>query len=167
MNTIDFKIIKPHDIDLIELVADWYWKEWHIPQETIIKRLCSFPEEGTPFHVIMLLDQLPIGAGGIYHYVSLMDKMPHLHAFQPWLVLVYTCEEHRRKGYGALLCQKIDDLAQERGIHEIFLFTHTAEPLYNRLGWKLIERHEIADKNIAVMQKTLHPLIHTNESKNS
>jgi len=66
---------------------------------------------------------------------------------------VYTVPEKRRQGYGALLCRFIEHHAREIGIVEMYLFTDTAEPLYLRLGWQVIERLVLGTRKIVVMKK--------------
>ncbi len=56
------------------------------------------------------------------------------------MALVYVKNEYRNKGFGALLCEKNQNIGKERGLKEIFLFTSTVESLYTRLGWQLLER---------------------------
>lgn len=152
---IAYKKIKPTDADLISLIADWYFTEWNIDKAATIERLTGFPKDGIPFQLVMLLDGLPIATGGIYSHVGLLDAIPRLKEFQPWLALVYTLTEHRGKGYGAKLCEEIQEQAKLAGMGQLYLFTHTAESLYKRLGWEQLERIELKGKDIAVMKKKL------------
>jgi GNAT superfamily N-acetyltransferase len=82
----------------------------------------------------MTLDNIPIATGRLYNHVGLLDKQPKFKIYKHWLALVYTVSEYRRKGYGALLCNYIQQHAKEMVLKEIFLFTHTAESLYKRPG---------------------------------
>ncbi len=88
----------------------------------------------------------------------MLDIEPQFNIYGPWLALVYTTTENRNKGYGALLCEKIEEHAKELKLKEIYLFTHTAESLYIRLGWTPFERLAIKDINIVVMKKELKPM---------
>lgn len=158
MGTILFEKIKPKDAELIKLIADWYLKEWHIPAETTIQKLSIPTTEAVPFQIIMSINNLPIATGGLYHHAALLEREPKFNIYGPWLALVYTTTENRNKGYGALLCEKIEELAKELKLKEIYLFTHTAESLYIRLGWTPFERLAIKDRNIVVMKKELKPM---------
>ncbi|GAB2987899.1 GNAT family N-acetyltransferase [Mucilaginibacter puniceus] len=152
---IAYKRITPADTELISLIADWYFDEWHIDKAVTIERLTGFPSDGMPFQLLMTLDGLPIATGGVYHHVGLLDAIPRLKEFQPWLALVYTLPEYRGKGYGALLCEEIQGIAKELGTDNLYLFTHTAESLYKRLGWEELERVALKGKDIAIMKKEL------------
>lgn len=152
---IDYKKITPTDADLISLIADWYFTEWNIDKAATTERLTGFPNDGIPFQLVMLLDGSPIATGGIYHHVGLLDVIFRLKEFQPWLALVYTLPEYRGNGYGAVLCKEIQAQAKLAGMDQLYLFTHTAESLYKRLGWKQLERIELKGKDIAIMKKEL------------
>ena len=155
MNNIDYKRITPADTELISLIADWYFDEWNIDKAVTIDRLNTFRNTGVPFQVIMTLDGSPIATGGVYDHVGLLDAVPRLKEFQPWLALVYSLPEHRGKGYGAMLCEEIQGRAKATGTKDLFLFTHTAESLYKRLGWEQLERIALKGKDIAIMKKEL------------
>lgn len=155
MIDISYQKISATDKDLVKLIADWYFTEWGIDKVTTINRLSEFPDNSVPFQLVMKLDGLPIATGGIYNHVGLLDAVPRLKSLQPWLALVYTIPQQRKKGYGALLCEEIQTQSKSIDINELFLFTHTAEPLYKRLGWKQLERVYLKDKDIAVMKKEL------------
>jgi GNAT superfamily N-acetyltransferase len=152
---IDYKRITSADTKLIHLIADWYFTEWNIDKATTIERLTSFPNDGISFQLVMTWDGLPIATGGVYHHVGLLDVEPRLKTYQPWLALVYTLPEHRGKGYGALLCEEIQARTKAAGTDYLYLFTHTAENLYKRLGWEELERIELKGKDIAIMKKEL------------
>lgn len=158
VSNVLFEKIKPEDTALIHLIADWYLKEWHIPAGTTIQKLSIPATEAVPFQIIMSIDNVPIATGGLYYHVALLDREPKFNIYGPWLALVYTTTENRNKGYGALLCKKIEELAKELKLKEIFLFTHTAESLYISLGWIPFERIAIKDRNIVVMKKVLEPM---------
>lgn len=152
---INYQLLKSGDKQSIELIANWYLSEWNIAKEITIQKLSDFPDQGFPFQVIMMIDGIPVATGGIYEHVALLDREPKFKIYKPWLALVYTTPENRNKGYGALLCEKIQGIAKERGLKELFLFTHTAESLYKRLEWQELERIELGGKNIVVMKKQL------------
>ncbi|MCC7302541.1 MAG: GNAT family N-acetyltransferase [Bacteroidia bacterium] len=155
MNSIAYYIVKPDDIKAIELIADWYLKEWNIPANTTIQRLTALPLESVPFQVMMTLDGLPIATGGLYNHIAQHDHEPYFKISGAWFTLMYTTNENRNRGYGALLCEKIKDLSKGFGLKEIFLFAYTGETLYKRLGWQEIARIRSKDRDIAVMETKL------------
>jgi GNAT superfamily N-acetyltransferase len=155
MGRISYDIVQFDKDKVIELIASWYLSEWKIPVETTIEKLSQLPAEGVPFQVVMKLNDLPIATGGMYNHVGLLDREPRFKIYKPWLALVYTIPEYRNKGYGALLCGKIQDRTKDLGFKKIFLFTHTAESLYKRLDWDVLERTKLGGKRVAVMGRGL------------
>ncbi len=155
MTDIKYQIITSDDNENIALIADWYLSEWNIPIQTTIEKIKKLSADNYEFQVIMTLDNKPIATGGLYNHVGLLDKEPRLKIYKNWLALVYTKPEDRGKGLGALICNHIQDHSKDLGLKEIYLFTHTAENLYKRLGWQQLERLVLGDKNIVVMKKEL------------
>ena len=150
-----FQIVNPNDEKIIELISDWYLSEWNIPKNRTVERLKSFSDDSAQFQVLMTLDSVPISTGGLYNHVSLLDKEPKFKFYQNWLALVYTIPAQRRQGFGALICEYIQSCSKKRGVKEMFLFTDTAERLYTRLGWNVLERLSLDKRNIVVMKKQL------------
>ena len=155
MGAIDFQIVQPADRQAMLLIAGWYFSEWHVPVETTMERLQGITADREQFQVLMMLDGRPISTGGIYDHVGLLDKEPGFKIYKKWLALVYTIPEERGRGYGAAICNYIQEHSRLLGFKKIHLFTDTAESLYRRLGWKETERLTVNDRNIVVMEKTL------------
>lgn len=152
---IDFRTLQPTDQKAFQFIADWYLDEWKIPQEQTIQRLESITTDSSQLQVLMTINDSPVATAGIYNHVSLLDKVPRLKIYPNWLALVYIIPKERHKGYGALICDYIQDLSRKSGLDTIYLFTHTAEQLYKRLGWIEIERLNFGDRNIVIMKKDL------------
>lgn len=155
MSKIEFQIVKPDDTKTIELIADWYLKEWKIPAQTTIERLSALQIGGVPFQVMMTLAEVPIATGGLYNHIAQHDHEPYFKINGAWFALMYVAEKNRNLGYGAMLSEKIQTLSKSYGLKEIFLFAYTGETLYKRIGWLQIARVSSKDKDIAVMKKQL------------
>jgi GNAT superfamily N-acetyltransferase len=155
MESTAFKIITTTDNTSIAYIAKWYFTEWDIPANATIEKLNTFTANDFQFQVLMTIDTIPFTTGGLYNHVGLLDREPKFKVYKHWLALVYTIPEYRGKGFGALLCNYIQQHAREMGLKEICLFTHTAESLYKRLGWQQVERLAAGSKNIVVMKKEL------------
>ncbi len=155
INEIKFQQLTGDDEAFIKLIAGWYFSEWNIATSTTEHQLSTFPTEGIPFQVVMNLNDVPVATGGVYEHVGLLDREPRLKIYGPWLALVYTKNEYRNLGYGAKLCNYIESVCSSNGLKEYFLFTHTAESLYKRLGWQQVERITLNGKDIVVMRKTI------------
>lgn len=141
--------------DNFQQIANWYQMEWKFPLETTLSRLTAITPQKDQFQLVMTRDGVPIGTAGIYNTVRLLEKIPRLNIYKHWLALVYTIPMERGKGYGALLCEKVEEEAKQEGISKLHLFTDTAESLYKRGGWEVMERIEVESRNIVLMEKEL------------
>jgi GNAT superfamily N-acetyltransferase len=152
---IQFHLVKNDDNAIIELVSDWYLREWNIPKNKTIEKIRSFVDDKFQFQVLMTIDDIPVSTGGLYNHVALLDKEPRFSVYKNWLALVYTIPEKRRHGFGAFICNYIQEHSKELRIKEMHLFTDTAERLYTRLGWSKLEQIALGVRNITVMTKQL------------
>jgi GNAT superfamily N-acetyltransferase len=155
MSTIFYTHILPEDYEQIERIAGWYLSEWNISEETTRSKTIQLNKERNELQVLMYVNNEPVATGGIYTHVGLLEREPRFKVHEHWLALVYTKPEHRGKGYGAQLCKYLLDYAKEEGLNELYLFTHTAESLYRRLGWQETERLALGGKEIVVMKMPL------------
>jgi GNAT superfamily N-acetyltransferase len=153
MTGVKYNVIATDDNENIKLIADWYLSEWNIPIQTTIEKIKNLSAENNEFQILMTLDGKPVATGGLYNHVGLLDREPRFKIYKNWLALVYTTPEHRGNGLGALLCNQIQFHSKNFGLKEIYLFTHTAENLYKRLGWQQMERIALGGKDIVVMKK--------------
>ena len=72
-----------------------------------------------------------------------------------WLASVYVLPEFRKTGLGSALVSAVEREAGARNIKRMHLYTHTAEQLYQRLGWTVSQRFKPDDEAYALMIKDL------------
>ncbi|WP_341835525.1 GNAT family N-acetyltransferase [Chitinophaga pollutisoli] len=152
MPGIQLHNLQSADTSLIHLVAEWYFSEWHLPMDatkTMLRAICDDPDQ---MQVVLLAGGSPVATGAICRHVGLQDRVPRFAGYAPWLARVYTLPEHRRKGYGEKICRYLQSACGELGISRLYLFTDTAEQLYTKLGWVVMERLETGGRALAVMQ---------------
>ncbi|MCU0425635.1 MAG: GNAT family N-acetyltransferase [Candidatus Kapabacteria bacterium] len=154
MNDISFHVLQASDDALLRTIAQWYREEWNILESTTIIRLANLSGKTGEFQIVAMQGGKPIATGGVYNHVSLLDKEPRFTTHKHWLALVYSLPELRGKGMGAVICRHIEQHAQMLGVQELYLFTYTAERLYERLGWQALERLQAGEKDIVIMQKS-------------
>lgn len=155
MNSVVFHLLTPSDTNYFPLIADWYYEEWKVPKEKTISRLQDITKDKTHFHVLMLKNNVPLCTGGINNQISLLEKEPRFKIHPNWLASLYTIPNERGKGYAYMLCKFIENHAKTKGIGSLYLFTSTAETLYNNLGWEIDERLTIETRKIVVMKKLI------------
>ena len=68
---------------------------------------------------------------------------------------MYVLPEHRGKGIATALCRVVEAKARDSGISRLYLFTLDQEPLYARLGWKVLEHVVWHERDCVIMVKDL------------
>ena len=153
MSELSYQVISDtEDKNTIDQIASWYNQEWSIAVGATIKNQQSLAQGDHQFQALLLKNGALIGTGGIYNHVGIINKEPRLGIYKHWLALMYTKPEVRGNGFGLSLCSFIQQHAKSLGIEELFLFTHTAESLYRRLGWQVIERLTLGGRDIVIMK---------------
>lgn len=155
VSEIKIEKLDPSDEDLIQKIAQWYFDEWDTPIEKTVRRLSNQPSQDTLFQLVLSSNQKVVATGGLGNKVNIYKVHPKLKKFSPWIGLLYTQKEYRNKGFGSILLKEIERCAIEKDLKKIYLYTFTAESLYQRLGWKEIERAMYKDHDTAVMEKNL------------
>ena len=73
----------------------------------------------------------------------------------PWVSGFYVLPGYRRRSIGTRLLRAVVGAARSGGAANLYLYTHTAESLYRRLGWRVMERFALDGKAFALMAKAL------------
>ena len=145
--------------DLAPLIAQWLWEEfWHFGgytlQETLDAVLTSVSAAAMPRTFILLDNGEPVGTASLAQ--DDLDTRPDL---SPWLAGVIVIPQARRKGYATHLVAAVEDEARAQGVKTLWLYTHTAEHIYARIGWITVERflrqHGPTKKRFALMRRDL------------
>jgi N-acetylglutamate synthase-like GNAT family acetyltransferase len=78
-----------------------------------------------------------------------MDTRPDL---DPWLGGLLVLPEWRNRGVGTMLMHRATEEARRLNVPRLYLWTHSAEALYHKLGWQVVERSHYFGKEAVVMQ---------------
>lgn len=74
----------------------------------------------------------------------------------PWIAGVFVLPEHRGKGYSRELIAHAETVAKERfDLDKIYLYTGSAEGLYIKTGYTVVERFDSDTRELVVMEKRL------------
>ncbi|WP_246874089.1 MULTISPECIES: GNAT family N-acetyltransferase [Pantoea] len=87
-----------------------------------------------------------LGAGRLICYEP-GDNLERIY----WSGEVIPHSTHRGKGIGSALIKRIVELATERNIPELWLYTPDKQALYRNLGWKEREQRLVAGESVTVM----------------
>ena len=75
--------------------------------------------------------------------------------WDPWLASLYVVEAWRGRGYGWELVQAASSLAVAAGVPRIFVFTESAENLFARCGFEILEQTILQGAPISILTKSL------------
>ena len=149
--TIDYLANRP---EFVEELAQLSWKEW---QDVYQQRDQTLEHCLKNYRERMNTDRLPLTFvalhnGALAGMVSLkfhdMDTRPDL---DPWLGGLLVLPEWRNRGIGTMLTHRATEEARRLNISRLYLWTSSAELLYHKLGWQVVERTNYFGKEAVVM----------------
>ena len=138
--------------EFIPILADWHHQEWAYlrPGDSVKARTARLRDAcghtAIPIVVIAFTDTALLGSAMLIAHD--MDTRMDL---SPWLAGVFVAPDHRRRGVGAALVQRVIDEATALGVKRLYLYTPSTEQFYSRLGWSLVERTSYRGADVAVM----------------
>jgi len=150
-----------HCPELVDALARLSFKEW---QDIYEQRKQTLEHSVRNYRERLNTDQLPltlvavravsaINCRELVGMVSLkfhdMDTRPDL---DPWLGGLFVLPEWRNRGVGTMLMHRATEEARRLNVPQLYLWTHTAERLYHKLGWHVFERSNYFGKEATVMQ---------------
>jgi len=150
--------------ELIDELARLSWKEW---QEIYERRQQTLEHSVKNYRERLNTDRLPLTLVAVRAEVSAthrelvgmvslkfhdMDTRPDL---DPWLGGLLVLPEWRNRGVGTMLMHRATEEARRLNVPQLYLWTHTAERLYHKLGWQISERTNYFGKEAVVMQLDL------------
>lgn len=147
--------------EFIPTLARWLHTEWgHLrPGERIDDRaarlagVCGHCQIPTAF-VAVAGDQLLGTASLVEHDMATRPEL------SPWLASVFVSPEHRSRGIGAALVERVVQEARALGTLRLYLYTPGPGTLYSTLGWSIVERtfyRELwGEQDITIMELATH-----------
>ena len=94
-----------------------------------------------PLTLVALHDGLLVGMVSLkFHDMERPD-------LDPWLGGLLVLPEWRKRGMGTMLMHHATKEARKLNVARLYLWTHSAEGLYRKLGWQIVERTEYFGKN--------------------
>ncbi len=139
--------------DLIPLVANWLWDAfWHpnghpLDEVREIISECT-AETDAPQCFVLLAGEVPCGtASFVSADLEIRDDIG------PWLAGVYVVPEARGQGCARRLVAAVEDAARQAGHPCLFLHTHDAQPLYLKLGWRVMEEAKDGRRPVTIMRQ--------------
>jgi GNAT superfamily N-acetyltransferase len=152
--SIEIEYLADHP-EFVPQIAGWYFDEWGYKVsensiERIAERLSSkLNRERAPIPIVAIASRKLIGTAELK--IREMDIYPDR---EFWLGNVYVDVTARRRGVAKLLVQRIEEIAKQLKIRELFLQTEKLTGgLYAELGWLPIEKIDYHGVQVLVMHK--------------
>ena len=102
--------------------------------------------DAAPIAFVALDGGVPVGTATL-----VANLIPGLPPYVPRLAFLYVVPEHRRRGLGAALTRHVESAAARLGHRRLYLYATDVEPLYARLGWRVVERGTFHGEPMAAM----------------
>jgi GNAT superfamily N-acetyltransferase len=159
--TIDYLTNCP---ELVDELARLSWEEWQEVyqqrQQTLEHSVNNYRERMNthrlPLTLVAVRAGLQANCRELVGMVSLkfhdMDTRPDL---DPWLGGLLVLPKFRNHGVGTMLMHRATEEARRLNVQQLYLWTHSAEGLYHKLGWQVVERTNYFGKEAVVMQTDL------------
>ncbi|MBW3597275.1 MAG: GNAT family N-acetyltransferase [Planctomycetes bacterium] len=138
--------------EFVPTLAAWHHAQWGElnPQNTLearVERMQRSLHEGPiPSTFVAVEDDHPLGSASLVAH-----DLPTRPELTPWLASVFVAPEHRRRGIGSRLVQRVVEEAWRLQFETLYLFTLDQEKLYGELGWSPRERTDYNGFAITIM----------------
>jgi len=144
--------------DLAALTARWQWEAFvrdaGRPLEPMIARAeaAAAAAAWMPRSFVLLSDGEPVGTASLTAHD--LEERPDL---TPWLASVYVVPQARGQGHAARLVRAVEQHAAAGSVATLWLYTNTAERIYQRIGWRTVESVQHDGYPVALMRRDLSP----------
>jgi len=144
--------------EFIPALARWHHEEWSYlrPGDSVqarLSRLRAASGRGEiPTVFVAFSDGTLFGSAMLIAH-DLDTRMD----LTPWLAGVFVAPDYRRRGIGSALVGRVVECAAGLGVRRLYLYTPSAEQMYSRLGWSVVERTSYRGADVLVMSLDVRP----------
>jgi N-acetylglutamate synthase-like GNAT family acetyltransferase len=147
---VDTEIVALSDRpDLAPAVAGWLLDEFRhsgsSTHEVLTANLLAQSADGEETF-ILFADGVPVGTASL-----VKSDLPSRRDLTPWLASVVVMPPFRGRGHSTTLVQHVETVAAAASVRTLWLYTWSAEPVYQRLGWQRVGIERDTDRNIDVV----------------
>lgn len=142
--------------ELLPELAGWFYDEWgrkesdNSLEKTTLRLQKRLNVDRAPLTLVGFLNGEAVASASLK--IGEMETHPH---YKHWLGAVYIRPDYRGQGLGFEIVNHATSIAANIKISPIYLYTHSHESFYDRLGWRTIERPFYHGRRVALMMKTL------------
>lgn len=137
----------------IETLARWFHREWSAydgrsPEEITAQLGRNLNRDRLPITFLAVRDAEILGT------VSLDESdLPSHDHLTPWLASLYVVPSARGMGLATALVKHLLTFAGAHGVARVHLWTPGSMALYEKMGWRLLERATCAGYPIQIMER--------------
>lgn len=154
--SIEFVLLREHP-EYIDVCAAWSFGLWGSQSGSTLARAVEkfTPDEHADADtaqetVVAVQHGRAIGMASLWP--TDLTERPDL---SPWLAAMFVHEEHRGLRLATRLGREVEDLARARGVGILYLVTEHAELLYQKSGWRSLDKVTTVLGPAVLMTKTL------------
>lgn len=143
--------------DAVPIVAEWYYNQWgYLRDVSSVEKITQVLQQylnrdEIPLIILAIENDEVVGAVQLKFYE--MDLYPEK---EHWLGGVYVSKKYRKRKIAGMLVNKAVEAAKNNNVETLYLQTEKLDGgLYQRLGWKPIDKVEYNGKKVLVMKKKL------------
>lgn len=137
--TADIKIVNLADYPQhMGTIIRWLWLQWgkgngYTESEVEYRTRHCLLRDAVPMTLIALLGAEPAGTVSLW-----VNDLPYRQDLSPWLAVLYTDQQYRRRGVGGALIGAAVGEAKRLGYSRLYLETEL-DDYYERFGWQFVE----------------------------
>jgi len=141
--------------EALETVARWIHTQWGSTFGVSLEQMASgfqrrCHRDRVPFTLVGEFNGKLVGTSTV-----VACDLPAWRDLYPWLAAVYVDPSHRGKGIGSELVRAACHHATSLGNENLYLYTETAAPFYEQLGWRTLEKRMYHSDEVTVMASAL------------
>ena len=140
----------------LRTVAEWLHAEWgsFTPGSTVETQIEQLRERSlraaVPCAFVALEGDRPAGSASLLEH-----DMASRREWSPWLAAVYVHRDHRHRGIGSALTERVAEEARALGVRSLYLHTVDRQRFYERLGWTRLREETFKGWPVTVMVRDL------------
>lgn len=156
--TIRIESITDH-LDLVETIARWHWEEWGESDPSGSLELWTEGLRGRANRDRIPTTYVALEGDELLGSVTLVEHdMSTRRDLSPWLAGVYVAPPHRGRGVASTLVRHAVRRAAGMGVGRLYLYTRSAQGLYEQLGWRPIGEELYEGRPVTIMEIDTDPL---------
>lgn len=132
-------------LDLLDTICEWHRQEWGDEWSEQVRQ--STGRNAIPTIFVAIENGLPIGTAMLVN-----DDMLTHPELGPWLGGVYVEPGHRGRGIATALSRHAMREAARLGVSQLWLYTISARPLYESLGWEYLGEEDYLGERATIMK---------------